>query len=106
MVRHWTPKPVIISRIRSSPTGGNFFFAVVKSFEYKIAISANFVQTVKNSNNSRKSIRPMVYLYLRLAELWQLELCGPLGFYSSFSTLNGTYNEFIEFSEFYKNNDV
>ena len=25
-------------------------FAVVKSFEYKIAISANFVQTVKNSN--------------------------------------------------------
>ena len=34
----------------SSPTGGNFFFAVVKSFEYKIAISANFVQTVKNSS--------------------------------------------------------
>ena len=26
-----------------------FFFAVIKSFEYKIAISANFVQTVKNS---------------------------------------------------------
>ena len=26
------------------------FFAVFKSFEYKIAISANFVQTVKNSN--------------------------------------------------------
>ena len=50
MVRHWTPKPVIICSIRSSPTGGNFFFAVVKSFEYKIAISANFVQTVKNSN--------------------------------------------------------
>ena len=49
MVRHWTPKPVIICSIRSSPTGGNFFFAVVKSFEYKIAISANFVQTVKNS---------------------------------------------------------
>ena len=24
------------------------FFAVIKSFEYKIAISANFVQTVKN----------------------------------------------------------
>ena len=49
MVRHWTPKPVIICSIRSSPTGGNFFFAVVKSFKYKIAISANFVQTVKNS---------------------------------------------------------
>ena len=49
MVRHWTPKPVIISCTRSSPTRGNFFFAVVKSFEYKIAISANFVQTVKNS---------------------------------------------------------
>ena len=48
MVRHWTPKPVIICSIRSSPTGGNFFFAVVKSFEYKIAISAKFVQTVKN----------------------------------------------------------
>ena len=26
------------------------FFAVVKYFEYKIAISANFVQTVKNFN--------------------------------------------------------
>ena len=26
-----------------------FFFAVLKSFEYKIAISANFEQTVKNS---------------------------------------------------------
>ena len=49
MVRHWTPKPAIISCTRSSPTGGNYFFAVVKSFEYKIAISANFVQTVKNS---------------------------------------------------------
>ena len=49
MVRHWTPKPVIICSIRSNPTGGNFFFAAVKSFEYKIAISANFVQTVKNS---------------------------------------------------------
>ena len=35
------------------PTGGNFFFAVVKFFEYKIAISANFVQTVKNSNEHR-----------------------------------------------------
>ena len=50
MVRHWTPNPVIISSIRSNPTAGNFFFAVVKLFEYKIAISANFVQTVKNSN--------------------------------------------------------
>ena len=49
LVRHWTPKPVIICSTRSSPTGGNFFFTVVKSFEYKIAISANFVQTVKNS---------------------------------------------------------
>ena len=52
MVRHWTPKPVIICSIRSSPTGGNFFLAVVKSFEYKIAISDNFVQTVKNSSES------------------------------------------------------
>ena len=49
MVRHWTPKPAIISYTRSGPTRGNFFFAVVKSFGYKIAISANFVQTVKNS---------------------------------------------------------
>ena len=48
MVRHWTPKPAIISCTRLSPTGGNSFFAAVKSFEYKIAISANFVQTVKN----------------------------------------------------------
>ena len=42
MVRHWTPKPVIISCIRSNPTGGNFFFDVVKSFEYNNAISAKF----------------------------------------------------------------
>ena len=45
MVRHWSPKPAIISCTRSSSTGGNLFFAVVKSFEYKLAISANFVQT-------------------------------------------------------------
>ena len=32
------------------------FFAVVKSFEYKIAISANFVQTVKNSINCHVEI--------------------------------------------------
>ena len=51
MVRHWTPKPVIICSIRSSPTGGTSFFAVVKFFEYKIAISANFVQTVKDLND-------------------------------------------------------
>ena len=49
MVRHWTPKPVIISCIRSTPPGGNFYFAVVNSFEYNNAISANFVQIVKNS---------------------------------------------------------
>ena len=50
MVWHWTPKPVIISRIRSSPTGGNFLFAVVNCFQYNNAISANFEQTMKNSN--------------------------------------------------------
>ena len=54
MVRHWTSNSVIICSIRSIPTGGNFFFAVIKSFEYKIAISANFVQTVKNSNISHR----------------------------------------------------
>ena len=48
MVRHWTPKPVIISCIRSSPTG-DYFFAVVNYFEYNNARFANFVQTVKNS---------------------------------------------------------
>ena len=48
LVRHWTLKLVIISSIRSSPTGGNFF-AVVISLEYNNAISADFVQTVKNS---------------------------------------------------------
>ena len=48
---HWTLK-LVISCIRLSPTGGNFFFAVVKFFEYNNAISANFVQTVKNSSGS------------------------------------------------------
>ena len=51
-VRHWTLKQVIISCIRSSPTGGNFLFAVVKFFDANTAISANFVLTVKNSNES------------------------------------------------------
>ena len=41
-IRHWTPKPVIISSIRSSPTRG-FFFTVVKSFDANNGISANFV---------------------------------------------------------------
>ena len=48
LVRHWTLK-LVISCITSSPTGSTFF-AVVKSFAYNNAISANFVQTVKNSN--------------------------------------------------------
>ena len=39
LVRHCTPKPVIISYIRLSPTGSNFF-AVVQSFDAKNAISA------------------------------------------------------------------
>ena len=51
MARHGTAKPVIISYIRSSPTGGSFF-ALVRALEYNNAISANFVQTVKNSNVS------------------------------------------------------
>ena len=55
MVRHWTPKQAIISCIRSSPTGGNFLFAVVNSFEYNNAISTNFVHTVKNSIGSSMS---------------------------------------------------
>ena len=57
MVRHWTPKPVITSCIRLSPTGGTFFFAVVNSFEYNNAISANFVQTVKNSTGILESVQ-------------------------------------------------
>ena len=52
-VRHWTLKPAKIPCTRSSPTGGNFLFAVVKSFENNNAISANFVQTVKNSIERR-----------------------------------------------------
>ena len=43
LVRHWALQPVIIPCTRSNPTGGNFFFAVVESFEYNNAISANFV---------------------------------------------------------------
>ena len=45
LVKLWTLKPVIISCI-----GGNFFSAVVKSFNVNTAISANFVLTVKTSN--------------------------------------------------------
>ena len=47
MVRHWTPKPVASGRATLEVTS---FFALVECFEYKIAISSNFVQTVKNSN--------------------------------------------------------
>ena len=42
LVRHWTPKPVIISSIRSSPMKVTFL-TVVKSFDANNAISANFV---------------------------------------------------------------
>ena len=73
MVRHSTPKPAIISCTRLSPTEGNFYFAVLKSFEYKIAISANFVQTVKNLNVSRLAAVRKQYLFfnshLELTEL-------------------------------------
>ena len=62
-----------ISCTRSSPTGGNFYFAVLKSFEYKIAISANFVQTVKNLNVSRLAAVRKQWLFfnsrLELTEL-------------------------------------
>ena len=71
-VRHWTPKPMVICSIRSSPTWGNFYFAVVKSFEYKIAISANFAQTVKNS--------PCYFLVIKSAT--ELLFCNVLVFFS------------------------
>ena len=70
MVRRWTPKPAIISCIRSSPTGGNFFSAVVKSFEYKIAISANFVQTVKNSTVKKRVFHKLPAI--QECQYWQL----------------------------------
>ena len=37
------------------------FLAVVKSFEYKIAISANFVQTLKNSIRQKKNPEISIY---------------------------------------------
>ena len=49
LVKHWTLKPLIVSCIRSSHTGGNFFALVVKSLDANTAISANFVLIVKNS---------------------------------------------------------
>ena len=35
--------------IRSSPIGGDFFLAAVKSFDASVAISGNFVLNAKNS---------------------------------------------------------
>ena len=53
MVRHWTPKPVLASgRAPLEVT----FFAVVNSFDYKNAISSNFVQTVKISNTDPRFV--------------------------------------------------
>ena len=60
MVRHWTPKPVVISCTRSRTTGGNFFVVVVDSFKYNNAISTNFVQTAKNSKVSRFKVDEIV----------------------------------------------
>ena len=39
----------IATDVRSSPTGGNFFLAVAKSFYANTVLSANFILTVKNS---------------------------------------------------------
>ena len=36
LVRHWTPKPVIICSIRSSPTGGNFFLLLSNPLNSKL----------------------------------------------------------------------
>ena len=36
MVRHWTPKPVIISCTRSSPTRGNFFLLLLNPLNTKL----------------------------------------------------------------------
>ena len=96
MVRHWTPKPVIISCIRSSPTGGNFLFAVINSFEYKNAISANFVQTVKNSNVDNLTVIEMT-LFLRCSfqgTPWGLETV------SRFNFCTGTYKYYSSQNQF------
>ena len=83
MVRHWSSKPVIIPSSRSSPTGGTFFFAVVNSFEYKNVISANFVQTVKNSSmtiqgkNKEKSVMKNRFRYSEIKVL-EMYLKGDL----------------------------
>ena len=54
LVRHWTPKPVIISCIRSSPTGGNSFLLLLNPL-MPIHCIAIFVWTVKNSSNGNFS---------------------------------------------------
>ena len=50
LFRHWTPKPVIISCMKSSPIGGNIFMLLLNPFDANTTVSANFVPTVKNSN--------------------------------------------------------
>ena len=58
LVRHWTASG-------RSPLEVNFF-AVVKSFEYKIAISAYFVQSVKNSNARDKRAYPISWIQIKV----------------------------------------
>ena len=36
MIRHWTPNPLIICSIRSSPTGGNFFLLLLNHLNTKL----------------------------------------------------------------------
>ena len=45
--------------MRSSPIGGNFFFAAVKSFDANIAIIGIFVLNAKNRNSSQPCITLM-----------------------------------------------
>ena len=60
LVRHCIFKPVIISCIRSSATGG-YFFAVVKSSDANTAISANYVKNHENLNITADSFNYKLY---------------------------------------------
>ena len=51
MVRHWTPKPVIIFCIRLSPTGGNFFLLLLIPLN-KIMTFLPILYKLKNSSTS------------------------------------------------------
>ena len=74
LVRHWTPKPVIISCTRSSPTGCNFFLLLLNPLNTKLPFLPTLYKLWKTRLFSFTSYS--ILLYSSRKNVGTLLFCG------------------------------